>query len=156
MKKPVFCLLLIGVSLQAFSQSTVPALPATSEEYLQKSKDQKSGAWLLMGFGVVFSSIGAITAIPKAADDIGYGIQLLPNIITGNNQPPPKTNYTAQTILLIGGLACIASSIPLYIAAARNKNTALILSFKNEQAPHLQKNSFTFSPLPSLSLKLSL
>lgn len=155
MKKLIFLLLLSGSMLRASSQLTDPLPLVTAEDYLQKSKDQKSGAWLLMGFGVVLSSIGAISMIPKAADDIGNGIQLIPNIINGNRQPPPK-NYTAQTILLIGGVASIASSVPLFISAARNKNTALILSFKNQQVPHLQKNSFVYGTVPSLTIKFSL
>jgi hypothetical protein len=55
----------------------------------------------------------------------------------------------------IGGVAAL-SSIPLFIASGRNKRKGMSLSFKNETAPQIQKNSFVYRTVPSLKLRLNL
>ncbi len=156
MKKIIICSLLLVITTTTFSQKISPSPTLTKQDYVKKSKNQKTAAWVLLGGGLTLSSIGAITAAPKAGEDIGYAILLLPNALTGNLQPEPQNNYTAQTILLIGGLTAMLSSIPLLIASGKNKTKALSLSFKNETSPQIQKNNFVYRTVPSLTLKIKL
>ena len=156
MKKIIICSLLLVLTTATFSQQNIPSPTLTKQDFLKKSKSQKTAAWVLLGGGFALSSIGALTAVPKAAEDVGYGILLIPNVFTGNLQPEPQNNYTAQTILLIGGLTTILSSTPLFIASGKNKRKALSISFKSEPSPQLQKNSFVYRAVPSLTLKFQL
>lgn len=65
--------------------------------------------------------------------------------------------YTGPGIIIFGvGLCAAVGSIPLFIASGKNKRRAMSVSFKNEPAPQLQKNSFVYRSVPSLSLKISL
>ena len=147
---------MLVITTATFSQQNIPSPTLTKQDYLTKSKSQKKAAWVLLGGGFALSSIGAITAAPKAGEDIGYAILLLPNAIAGNVQPEPENNYTAQTILLIGGLASMFSSIPLFIASGKNKTKAMSLTFKNETSPQIQRSSFVYRTIPSLTLKFQL
>lgn len=156
MKKIIICTFLLVITTATFSQQNNPSPPLTKQDYLTKSKSQKTAAWVLLGGGFALSSIGAITAAPKAGEDIGYAILLLPNAIAGNVQPEPENNYTAQTILLIGGLASMFSSIPLFITSGKNKTKAMSLTFKNKPSLQLQKSGFVYRAIPSLTLKFQL
>ena len=156
MKKIIFCSLLLVLTITTFSQQNIPSPTLTKQEYIKKSKSQKTAAWVLLGGGFTISTIGALTSLPKAGKDIGYAILIIPNALTGNLQPEPQNNYTAQTILLIGGLTSMLSSIPLFIASGKNKTKAMSLSFKNEPSLQLQKSSFVYRYIPSLTLKFQL
>ncbi|MES1214639.1 MAG: hypothetical protein ABUT20_03900 [Bacteroidota bacterium] len=156
MKKIISFMLALVITESAFSQQLTPSPTFTKQDYLQKSKQQKTAAWVLLGGGFALSSIGAIVAAPKAAEDIGYVALLLPNIIVGNPQPEPQNDYTAETILIIGGTAAMLSSIPLFIASGKNKRKAMSLSFKNETVPQLYKSSLVYNSIPSLTLKFKL
>jgi hypothetical protein len=122
MKKIIICSMLLVLSTKTFCQQIIPSPTLTKQDYLKKSKSQKTGAWVLLGGGFTLSTIGALTSLPKAGEDIGYAILLLPNALTGNLQPEPQNNYTAQTILLIGGLTSMLTSIPLFIASGKKQN----------------------------------
>lgn len=96
--------------------------------YLQKSKSQKTTAWILLGAGVV-----AIAAVA-----------------------PGNSNFnTTGTVAVIGG-ASIISSIPLFIAAGRNKRKALQasaqLKFVKYQTDFLARNMNNYIPVVSLKL----
>ena len=58
--------------------------------------------------------------------------------------------------IIATGLVAAAGSIPLFIAAARNKRKAMSMSLKNETVPLLQAGSFVNHFVPSLSLKINL
>ena len=156
MKKIIICSLLLVLTTATFCQQNNPSPTLTKQDYIKKSKNQKTAAWVLLGGGFTLSTIGALTILPKAGKDIGYAILLIPNAITGTLQPEPQNNYTAQTILLIGGLMAMLSSIPLFIASGKNKTKAMSLSFKNETSLQIQKSSFVYWSIPSINLKLQL
>jgi hypothetical protein len=157
MKKIIMSIMLLTMSNTIFSQQINPTPTFTKQEYLLKSKHQKTAAWILLGGGFTLSMIGVISATPKVAEDVGSAIVIIPGIIVG--VPPPETpqnDYTAETILLISGTAAMITSISLFIASGKNKRKAMSLSFINESAPQLQKGSFVYKTIPSLKLKISL
>jgi hypothetical protein len=134
MKKIIVFTLLLIMSETSFSQpATIPAL-AVKTDYLKKSKSQKTGAWLLLGGGIAVSGITALSS---------FRIDFV-----------NKKSFPVVPVC-IGG-AMMAGSIPLFIAAQRNKKKSLSLSFKNETAPQIQQNSFVYKLIPSLSVKISL
>src|SRR5213075_2185076 len=110
MKKISFLIAFFAITLTAFSQQINPSPTLTKQGYLQKSKSQKTGAWFLLGGGVVLSGTSLIMIAKKRAEDV---INIIPGVIT--DDPAPQNNYTAETILLTAGIVSILSSIPLFI-----------------------------------------
>jgi hypothetical protein len=139
MKKLTTFLLILAVSTASFSQTTTPS--PEKNEYFKKSKSQKTIAWILAGGGA------GIAVISIASLNWGDIV----NSIEGDN----SSINTKEAFLLIGGVA-VLSSIPLFIASGKNKRKGMSLSFKNETAPQIQKNSFVYRAIPSLTIKMSL
>ncbi len=134
MKKIILFSMLLIISTAAFSQPTTET-PKVKADYLQKSKNQKTTAWVLLGGGAGFILVGTLIGNGKEAsfDDAGTGV-------------------------VLGGIGALSmlGSIPLFIASGKNKRRAMSMSFKNEMMPQLQHGSFVNRSVPSLSLKISL
>lgn len=94
------------------------------------------------------STIGISLALNDATGILVSVLTLTP---TNDNN-----NSSAAELLLITGAASMLGSIPLFIAAGKNKRKALSLSFKNEKMRPLNKTSFVYRDIPSLNLKLEL
>lgn len=47
MKKIIFCSLLLVLTITTFSQQNIPSPTLTKQEYIKKSKSQKTAAWVL-------------------------------------------------------------------------------------------------------------
>ena len=121
MKKIIFCTVLLAIAATSFSQ-----------DYLKKSKNQKTAAWILLGGGSALVVTGILLANNAALDNLGTG----------------------AGVAIAGGVA-VLGSIPLFLASGRNKRKGMRLSFKNETAPQFLKGSFVYRPVPSVSLKIS-
>ena len=80
--------------------------------YLQKSKSQKTGAWILLGVGLALQFAGSLS----------YADNLFEESTSG-----------ADAMMLGGTIASIAS-FPLFISAAKNKGRAEIL-LRHENIP---------------------
>jgi hypothetical protein len=110
----------------------------TGEYYLQKSKNQKTAAWIILGGGIALSFVGIV------------GVSANYNIFEETS-----TQDTYAAITLVGtGLAL--GSIPLFIASGRNHRKAATFSFKNERIYIPQQNSFVLKSQPALSLVIPL
>ena len=130
MKQIAICITLLVFSTIAFSQQTTPIQTKTKQDYLQKSKQQKTTAWILAGGGLVLEIAGAIA------------------YQQGN----------AGLLLLGAGLLSQAVSIPFFISAGINKRKSkeVSLSFKLEKTPDIQPTVISFRSIPKISLKLNL
>ena len=122
-------LMILAVSL--FSQNT-----PIQKDYLQKSKSQKSGAWVLLSAGVALMGTGLLIGDSKKAsfDDAGTGV-------------------------VIGGIGFLATlgSIPTFISSAKNKRKANSATFfKMETMPVLQQHAFVNHSFPAIAIKISL
>jgi hypothetical protein len=131
MKKIIIFTILLILATTTFSQQTKSSPALTKQDYLQKSKQQKTTGWILLSGGVALGTIGIIIALAKT--DIGF-------LYLGD---------------LVGGSMIIAS-VPFFNASARNKRKSMSLSFKNEMAPQIQKSSFVYRSISSLTLKVIL
>lgn len=147
MKKIIHFILLLTMSAISFSQTTNPLPALSKQDYLQKSKNQKTAAWLLVAGGaalIVSGGIVWVNHINEKAETDPFGAYM--------------EAYTTTTgdWIAVAGLVAAAGSIPLFIAGAKNKRKAMSMSFKKEMVPQLQKTSFANRFVPSLSLKISL
>lgn len=156
MKKTASLILILTVVKTSFSQQVTVSPTLAKQDYLLKSKHQKTTAWLLLGGGIALSSIGTVIATPKAAEDIGYVALFLPNALAGNPQQEPQNDYSIETLLIVCGATAMLSSIPLFIASGKNKRKAISLSLKNETAFQIYKGSFVYNNIPSFTLKFHL
>lgn len=119
----------------------------TKADYLKKSKNQSTAAWVLVGGGAVMVTAGAVIGLNDAAESFG-------SIFTGDTKEPSA----AGPILFYTGAAAMLGSIPLFIASSRNKRKANSMSafFKMENRPLLHSNSFTKTSYPALAIKINL
>jgi hypothetical protein len=138
MRKIIFCTMLLLSVTVTFSQQTNPSVALTKQDYLKKSKDQKIAALVLVGVGSGLIVVGVVNGVNRNFDWSNDGY------------------YRRFVVFSIIGVAGVLSSIPFIIASHRNKRKAMRLSFKNETAPQLLKNSFAYRPVPSVTLKISL
>src|SRR5438045_9207630 len=103
MKKIIAYAMLLLITTNSFSQQTNPSAPL-NQDYLKKSKNQKTAAWVLLVGGIALVGIGVLIGDQKQStfDDAATG-----GVIAG-----------------IGILSTIGS-IPLFIASGRNKRKAM-------------------------------
>lgn len=131
MNKLIAVSLLLTITLTISGQQDPIFVPGTTkEDYLKKSKNQKTTAWVLLGTGSLSVLLGSIEVNPDYGD--------------ATNRP----------FLVIGGLVLIGASIPCFIAAARNKKKAAAISFRNQFVPQINNGSLVNRPVHSLNLKI--
>ena len=133
MKKVLFIIICSALAFTSFSQPGNPSTPLTKQDYLQKSKKQKTAAWILLGGGTIAWFAGVSKYMNQDDNKDGGG----------------------EAAMVIGGIAGL-SSIPLFIIASKNKKKAISLSFKNQMIPQWQKKFFTNKSVLSFSLKVSI
>jgi hypothetical protein len=145
--KAIVIITCFGLLVQQVIAQSTPEPVLSKADYLQKSKNQNTAAWILLGGGAVMTSVGMAIGINEATDALG-------SIFTGEPEEPSSTG----SILFFTGAAAMLGSIPLFIASSRNKGKANSLSafFKIENRPLLQQSSFTKTSYPALGIKINL
>jgi hypothetical protein len=131
------CILLLLTLL--LSSASLVAQERTKDFYLQKAKKQKTAAWILLGSGAAIAAIGGIIQLNHENNRSG-GFDF---------------DFTGATIAIVGGVVCL-SSIPFFIVSSSNKKKGMSLSFSSGKAQQIRNRSFAYSPVPSLTLKVSL
>ena len=132
MKKLTILSILFSFSSGIFSQQTEPAPSLTKQDYLRKSKTQKTAAWILLGTGTLTATLGTIKVNPD------YG------------------ESTNRAYLLIGGLVMIGASVPLFIASGSNRKKAASISFRNRFVPQMKNGDLVNRQIRSIYLKINL
>jgi hypothetical protein len=113
----------------AFSQYADTAATMLAKDYLRKSNKQKTAGWILLGGGAGLAGIGIIVSATTALGDL----------IEGDD------GSTGGPILMFTGLVSMAGSIPLFLAAGKNRRKAMAsISLKMEKTT--LNNSWVSSP----------
>ena len=134
MKKIIICFALLIVANSIYSQQNNPSATLTKKDYMQKSKNQKTAAWLFMGGGVGLSILG----------------------FKAETRLDDNSKNSSRGVAIVTGLAAISVGTILFITATQNKKRAESLSFRMEKAPQLQQGSLVYRSFPALSFRLSL
>jgi hypothetical protein len=134
MKKIIICIALLVMANSIYSQQTEPTVTLTKKDYLQKSKNQKTTAWLFMGSGLGLTILG----------------------LTSDNQNSGKTDNTGKIVALVSGIAAISVGTTFFITSANNKRKAESMSFRMEKAPLIQQGGFVYRSYPALSFRINL
>lgn len=111
-----FALLLSAVLVS--SPFSAHAQEMTKQDYLEKSRKQKTAGFILLGGGVAVLGIGAIVSATNA---VGYTVSC---IGLNCSQAAEEGIQTGGAIMLVGGLA-VVGSIPLFVSAGNNRKKPL-------------------------------
>jgi hypothetical protein len=131
MKKNLSAILFLLFTLSAFSQNKAN----NKDYYLRKSKNQKTVFYVFAGTGA--------------------GL-IITGIVLSAVHNDPDTQYFTGGFLAAGGFGALAISVPFFVASIKNKHRAVSLSLKNEKIQQLNKNTFVYKQVPSLTLKIRL
>ncbi len=128
MKKIIVCTIFLFVTISLFSQQINTGQPLT-HNYLKKSKTQKTAAWILLGGGVAMIAIAA----------------------------PGNVSFDILPVLAVGATLSILGSIPLFIAAGKNKRKTMnaFTYLEIQQDPVRMQAGLALRYYPALSLKLN-
>lgn len=118
-----------------FSQSTEKI------DYLQKSKNKKTTAWVLLGGGAALD-IAGLLAYPKHYN--GWG------------DKTERRRNLPSVIMITAGTLCMIASIPFFTRAYKLKNKAASLSLNTEESGQLKNGNVWTTNYPVLKIKLQL
>ena len=135
MKKMIFYVCLLLIFGKTFSQETTSPV-ISKDHYLQKSRNQKTTAWILLGAGIGM----AIGGIVINLDQPIYG---------GSS----KDNDKGLWLSYLGGATAL-TSIPFFISAHKNKKRAAAVTINNQHIPFPQQNSLCIQPAIALKINL--
>lgn len=143
-------MLLLVFATTTFSQQTNPSPTLTKQDYLQKSKKQKTTALIFLGGGTVVFVTGFI--IPQG-EFISSG-NFWDDLFWGGHH---KNDEIKSTFWGIGTLSMLGS-IPFFLASGKNKRKAenISISFKMESGTFIQQNAIARTYYPAFSVKLPL
>lgn len=122
-------------------QIEAPKKELTKQEYLKKSKSQRTAGGIILGGGAILIGAGLATSL-------GNGLA------NAFRLESPKNN--SGDVLTVLGVISIAGSIPLLISSGKNKRRAFSLSVKNQPSQVLQNNRLYTKMTPSLTFKINL
>ncbi len=147
MKKQFILILLLVLTIDVFSQQTVPSPALTKQSLYQKSKNQKTAAITLAAGGSLLVLIG----IPSWTSGYSDGLDFF-------NSDPQAGAAEIKTAngFFIAGITLILGSVPFFIASAKNKLRGMSLSFRKETATVVRNRNFVYRSVPSLTLKIIL
>ncbi|MEP7373698.1 MAG: hypothetical protein ABI675_09945 [Chitinophagaceae bacterium] len=111
--------LLLVMSTVTLSQYADSSATRLAKDYQKKSNKRNTAGWVLLAGGAVLTTIGLIVGATDALGDL----------IEGDTK-----GLCGGPILMFTGLVSMAGSIPLFIAAGKNRRKATTaLSFKIEK-----------------------
>ena len=133
MKQLTILILLIFSAVNSSSQPKTTASSLTKTDYLQKSKRQKTAAFIMLGGGMAVLLAGVIIEATNWDSSVG-------NVLAS-----------------VGALSEVGS-IPLFIASAKNKKKAMNASvfFKMKNMMIMKPSLFTRKAYPAVSITINL
>jgi len=141
----IFITLLLFLTRSFGQQPATTTASKTNTDYLQKSKNQKKTAWIMLGGGATLIVVAIL--IPP-----GEFIQPDDPIVLLTEQK----NDGVIAAFFVAGTLSMLGSIPFFIASGKNKRRAASLSFNNMMSPQIKNSSMVNKPIPAVSLKINL
>lgn len=136
MKKLIFLIVLSILTVNSFSQTQNFNL--SKEDYLQKSKNQKTVGWVLLAGGTTMAVVGIIVGNDS-------------NMFDNNS-----SDFETGAGLLVVGLVADLVSIPFFISSSSNARKAATISFGVQKIYSPQNNVLITKTQPSITLKIGL
>lgn len=133
MKKVVLMVSLLCIAILASGQGVQDSI-ISKENYLQKSKNIRTTAWILLAGG----SAMMVTGLIVTGSDF-----LFPETQTGSN-------------LIVGGLFIDLVSIPFFVSASEKARRAAAISLNTQDMLLPNTNILALKAQPTLTLKIQL
>lgn len=155
MKKIVYLLFVLFCAESANASTpvltdTVPTL--SKEDYLLKSKRQRTGAIISLTGGILSATLGGIMIIGGSTI---FFVETIGSGISGQQPDNGAKNVTNGGIaLLLVGTAAIVTSIVLFNQSAKNKKVAMSMTAQPVQ--QLQQHGVVRSFVPSVKFTIDL
>jgi hypothetical protein len=108
------------------------------DEYLKKSKNQKTVAWVMLGGGLAVGIAGVIVF----------------NQSDWFSEDDSQTNTGG--IMFLAGACTALGSIPFFISSSHNAKKAAAISFKNQELFFPRQDGILVKSQPAVSLKIKL
>jgi hypothetical protein len=137
MKKTLIFLILLLFMVKGYNQ-TIPSTEFSKEDYLQKSKRQKTTGWIFLSAGVVITTVGII-GFDNTYNDDWYG-----------NSSSDTYGY-----LVLAGPLISLGSIPFFISSGSSARKAATLSISNQPILVPNQGSLAQSSQPALSVTIT-
>ena len=134
MKEGLLVVMIALTGISIIAQQTEPGRQLTKQEYLDKSKRQKTTGWVLIAGGTAMAVIGGI--IFEQSEFL--------------SEDDPDTDLGG--ILFATGLAADLASIPFFISSGKNARKAATISFKNQKILLPLQNGFVKKNRPAITL----
>jgi hypothetical protein len=138
MKKVILSLMLASLMATSFCQQKTMEVK-DKDYYLQKSKDKKTVAWVLLGAGtaaVIGGAIGFNQTFCIFCEDDG--------------------SSSAYAFLMLGGVVADLASIPFFISASHYKKIAADISIGNQNSYMMKQNYLVLNKIPVLIVRIHL
>jgi hypothetical protein len=148
MKKITIFLLFVSVDYFNFGQQTTVDAPKVKTDYLKKSKNQKTTAWVMLGGGAALIITGAV--IPRGDEELSF------NPLDPFEPSSVHENDGIKAGFILVGTLSMIGSIPFFIASGKNKKRTASMSFKFQPSPRLQNGLLTRQRVPAINLKINL
>ncbi len=147
MKKISLLVLLTAITIYSFSQVTnEPVKPVLKADYLKKSRNQKTAAFVLLGIGAALDIGGIIATVSNASKEVDYVF----------STQTSSVNHGTEYALYIAGTACLTGSLALFIVSKSNKKKGMSLGLETHQFRQLNKSNLYTINYPALTLKIKL
>ena len=130
--------MLLIIATASFSQQAHPSPVLTKEDYLKKSKTQKSEAWTLLVGGTLLIGTGFLM---EDQNEASFDHLIGSNVVVAS----------------IGVFSTIVS-IPLFVVSAKNKKRGMKASahLKMENVSAIRESSVVHALSPAFSIKINL
>ena len=132
MKSIILCLILLVFGFQSFSQ----APEGSRDYYLQKSKNQKTAGWVLLGVGTAMA--------------VGGGIGFSNNFELFDS----TTKGDVYGGIMLAGIVADLVSIPVFISSGRNARRAARVSVSSQLIDFPKGNNRYAKAHPAISVKI--
>lgn len=142
MKKILFLLIFLLVVTRVFSQAQEQAY--SKDYYLEKSRNQKNTALVLIGGGTLLAIIGA------ASFDAGWHVARDGD--STSLSPASETDFFG--FMFMGGVAAGLASIPFFISAGHNARMAATISLNNQKMLMPALSASSVKTLPTLTVTI--
>jgi hypothetical protein len=124
MKKILILCLLLAFASKIFSQvDTATHNTSVKTNYLKKSKNQKTTAWILLGTGTAMMVTGILVGRNSVENEPPFG---------------DPNDTVSGGVLFASGVVVDLASVPFFIAGAKNKGRAMAVTMRNDFVPQLQ------------------
>lgn len=140
MKKITLLSVALILLLNCFAQRST----RTYEDYMQKSRKRTTGAFIFLGTGAALTAGGAALIVSAGNEEDSFDDDSWDGKVIGG------------AVMMVTGVALMASSIPFFIMSHKYKKKAMNLAFKTEklQLPRLGRQGNQY--YPALSLKINI